>query len=80
MTREVFKTKRMEALTKALQIAEHDMETEIGRNKQANARRRVTMIQKRMDEYNNNFWDEQNTNAYEWMYKNYTDDMCVAPY
>ena len=80
MTREVFKTKRMEALTKALQIAENDITTQTGRNKQANAKRRVNMIQNRMNEYNNNFWDGQNTNAYELIYKDYTDDMGVAPY
>lgn len=80
MTREVFKTKRMESLAKALRIAENDMVTQTGRNKQANAKMRVNMIQNRMNEYNNNFWDKENTNTYEWLYKNYADDMCVAPY
>jgi hypothetical protein len=80
MTRETFKTKRIKACNDALEKAKQELPTITGRNKNANIKKRIAILEKAQKRYSDNFWDNYTEHYYNCIYVNASENDSVAPY
>lgn len=74
MTKQEFENARRNAVNKYMDVAKSDMQKTLGRNRYANAKRRLAQCEKYIEDWEQNgFWNDKNIRAYESIYKNSLD-------